>query len=207
MVRAFPDRQRGDAVLVAPDGVKFVRGGDPGDSVYTIEDYRADDIRPDDVVLDIGANAGAFCIRAARRARHVFAVEPVTADLLRSNIALNGVRVPVLEGALGDGGVREISWGGRTVSARTYPLRELRSLAGGCDFLKCDCEGGEWSIVPAELAGIRRIEMELHVPPISGPVNPALLEYISRHYAFEIEWLHQRGPLGVLGVLHAVLRA
>lgn len=70
-------------------------------------------------------------------------MEPVTADLLRSNIALNGVSVFVLEGTLGDGEEREISRGGRTVLARTYPIRELRSLAGGCYFLECDCEGGE----------------------------------------------------------------
>lgn len=56
----------------------------------------------------------------------------------------------------------------------------------------------------AELEGIRRIEMERHLPPVSGSVNPALLEYIGRHYFFETNGLHQRGPMGILGVLHAV---
>lgn len=35
-------------------------------------------------------------------------------------------------------------------------------MCGGCDFLKIDCEGGEWEIEAEELKGIRRIEMEVH---------------------------------------------
>jgi len=45
--------------------------------------------------------------------------------------------------------------------------------------------------------------MEIHLPPISGPVNPALLEYISRHYDFVIDRKPCHDILGVMGVLHA----
>ena len=42
-------------------------------------------------------------------------------------------------------------------------LTELINLCGGhVDFLKCDCEGGEWCVTKEELKNIRRIEMELH---------------------------------------------
>ncbi|MCK7484615.1 MAG: hypothetical protein MZU97_03040 [Bacillus subtilis] len=35
----------------------------------------------------------------------------------------------------------------------TCTLRMIHELAGGCDFLKCDCEGAEWLISPVDLAG------------------------------------------------------
>jgi hypothetical protein len=85
----------------------------------------------------------------------------------------------------------------------SYPLGKIITMAGGCDFLKCDCEGAEWQIIPEDLEGVRRIEMELHIPPICGPPNPALLDYISRHYHFGIERRPVHSALGVMGILHA----
>ena len=69
--------------------------------------------------------------------------------------------------------------------------------------MKCDCEGAEWLIDPEDLAGIRRIEMELHLPPISGPPDMALLDYLDRHYEYSIERKPVHDALGVLGILHA----
>ena len=57
-------------VIAAYDGVVFGRVSDAADAVYLVGEYHIDDIRPEDVVVDIGANVGAFCIRAARRSRH-----------------------------------------------------------------------------------------------------------------------------------------
>jgi FkbM family methyltransferase len=169
-------------------------------------EYWFGDIRREDVVVDIGANVGAFCIRAARSSDHVTAVEPVSWEVLRENIRVNRVQVEVIPGALGDGKIREVSWDGFRVTAPTYTLRQIAGMAGGCDFLKCDCEGAEWQIRPEELQGTRRIEMELHVPPIGGPPCPALLEYIGNHYDFEIERRPVRDTLGVMGILHAERR-
>ena len=73
-------------------------------------------------------------------------------------------------------------------------------------YLKCDCEGAEWLIRPCELEDVRRIEMEIHLPPISGPPDPALLAYISRFYDFEIERKPCHDILGVMGVIHAERR-
>jgi hypothetical protein len=174
--------------------------------ITEVREYRFNDICPEDVVVDIGANIGAFCIRAARRSRRVTAVEPVTASLLRDNIGANGVFVQVIEGALGDGKPTVICWDDQRAAVPTYPLRTIIEQAGGCDFLKCDCEGAEWLINPPELAGIRRIEMELHQPPIGRRPNPALLDYIGRHYDFEIDRKPVHAALGVMGVLHAVRR-
>jgi hypothetical protein len=175
----------------------------PFRQILDVPEYRFDDIAPHDRVIDIGANVGAFCIRASRFSPHIVAVEPVTADRLRENIRLNDVPVQVIDGALGDGRSQKIMWDNCEVATPTYPLRTLIRMAGGCDFLKCDCEGAEWGISPEDLFGVRRIEMELHVPPIGGIPNASLLDYIGRHYLFSIERKPVHSALGVMGVLHA----
>ncbi len=186
--------------------VRFVIQDLPYRQITDISEYRFDDIRPEDIVIDIGANVGAFCIRAAQYSDCVTAVEPVAWKVLYENIRLNKVQVRVIEGALGDGNPAEISWDEARVSVPTYTLRQIIGMSGGCDFLKCDCEGGEWLMRPEDLAGIRRIEMELHIPPISGPPNPPLLDYISLHYDFEIERRPCHDVMGVMGILHATSR-
>lgn len=175
----------------------------PYRQITSVSEYRFHDIRPGDRVLDIGANVGGFCIRAARMGGRVTAVEPVATIPLRENIRANRVSVQVIAGALGNGKPAEICWDDGRVVSPTYTLKDLIRLGGGCDFLKCDCEGAEWFINPGELEHVRRIEMEIHTPPISGPVNPALLDYISRYYDFEIERKPCHDILGVMGVLHA----
>jgi hypothetical protein len=189
--------------FTSSDNVRFFLQDTVFRQIFEVPEYRFDDICPDDRVIDIGANVGAFCIRASRCSPYIVAVEPVTASLLRQNIQLNGVPVRVIEGALGGGNPKKIRWDDCEVTSPAYPLHTIIGMAGGCDFLKCDCEGAEWEIVPEDLAGIRRIEMELHIPPISRPPKPALLDYISRHYHFSIERKPVHAALGVMGVLHA----
>ena len=189
---------------ITEDGVTFLNQLSTYRQITDVREYRFDDIVPDDIVIDIGANVGAFCIRASRLAGKVFAVEPLTAGILRENIKLNRATVTVLEGALGEGKPTEICWDSCRAVVPGLTMQKIIDLAGGCTFLKCDCEGAEWLISPEELAGIRRIEMELHLPPISGPPNPALLDYISRHFLFEIERKPVHNTLGVMGILHAV---
>lgn len=186
--------------------IRFSGRDTPYRQVTDVREYWFGDIRPEDHIIDIGANVGAFCIRAAKYSGHVVAVEPVASDILRENIRLNHVDVRVIEGALGRGAPVEITWDDARARVPTYTLRQIIGMAGGCDFLKCDCEGGEWLMEPGELSGIRRIEMELHLPPISGPPNGALLEYIGRHYDFGIERRPCHDVMGVMGVLHAFRR-
>jgi FkbM family methyltransferase len=196
----------GPSLFTADDGVRFVRQDTPCRQIFDIPEYRFSDIRHDDRVLDIGANAGAFCIRAARMSRMVTAVEPVTSRILAENIRLNQADIRIIEGGLGIGIFEMITWDDQSAQVQTYTLGTLISMAGGCDFLKCDCEGAEWQIRPRDLDGIRRIEMELHLPPICGPPDMALLDYISRYYDFEIERKPCHDVLGVMGILHAERR-
>jgi hypothetical protein len=201
------DGSKDPAFFTSSDRVIFLRRKTPFRQIFEVPEYRFDDIQPDDRVIDIGANVGAFSIRASRFSPHIVAVEPVTSHLLQENILLNGVPVRVIEAALGCGKPEKIIWDDTGVISPTYPLRRIIDMAGGCDFLKCDCEGAEWYILPEDLAGVRRIEMELHIPPIGGLPNPDLLDYIGRHYTFEIERKPVHTMLGVMGVLHAEQKA
>jgi FkbM family methyltransferase len=127
------------------------------------DSYKFNDVREDDIVLDIGANVGGFSLFISKMVKKVYAVEPLVADTLRENISLNKIdNIIVLEKCLGKGKI-EISWLEEKKEMTGISLSELIKLCGGeIDFLKCDCEGGEWSIKPEELEGIRRIEMEVH---------------------------------------------
>src|SRR5512136_256777 len=75
--------------FTSPDNARFVLKKTPFRQVYEVPEYRFDDLRPHDLVIDIGANVGAFCIRASRYSPHVVAIEPLTTSLLQENIRLN----------------------------------------------------------------------------------------------------------------------
>lgn len=129
-----------------------------------IEEYDYSDMKPTDVVLDIGASVGGFSLMAARMCERVYAVEPLFYEELENNLFLNGAdNVHIIKGALSSTRIDDCCFEGRKVHTRGYTITNLINLAGSrVDFLKCDCEGGEWVIRPEELDGIRRIEMEIH---------------------------------------------
>lgn len=152
-----------DNVFYLYNGYYF-KVNDQTDSIFeTTTHYEYNDINPTDIVLDIGANNGSFSIFASKNAKHVYAVEPIYPDLVQQNIEKNKIKnITVLGTGLGSG-VKKIRYGkiNKTVSCKS--LSEIISLCGNhIDFLKIDCEGGEWSIKPHELNGIRRIEGEIH---------------------------------------------
>jgi FkbM family methyltransferase len=123
-------------------------------------------IRSGDIVLDIGANIGAIAIPLAKVARQVYAVEPIFDDLLNDNMALNRVdNIKILKYALGDKpGNTKIAYGYREGQAISKTFAELKEMCGEkIDFLKCDCEGGEWYIQPRECEGIRELRFEFHI--------------------------------------------
>jgi hypothetical protein len=96
---------------------------------------------------------------------HVYAVEPVFPEVLATNVVLNDLndKVTVLHFALSNQDVEEITYSGKTRQDHGITLSRIIQTCGGkIDFLKLDCEGGEWVIRPEELAGIRRIEAEIH---------------------------------------------
>lgn len=187
--------------VVTKDGNKFYMSRLINTVTQVRRDYVFDDIRNDDSVIDIGAGIGAFAIPASRKARHVYALEPITADMLKDNILLNKRQnIHVLDVALGDGSPRTIEWFGKSRTMRTHTLSEIRSLCGGCDFLKMDCEGCEWHISPGELLGIRRVEMEVH--ELGFPLSRMEHTLVAAGFKYEIT-AQPEGNIG-LWVIHAV---
>lgn len=139
-------------------------------------------------IVDIGAALGDYSVWAARQTPHgrLIAVEPYSPCvlLLRANLKNNAVKnVDVFSGALAaKSGTARLNVQGevvqnsiaiegknpRSVEVQTLRLEDLFSLFSvqRCDYLKMDCEGGEYEILfsasKATLALIDRICMEIH---------------------------------------------
>lgn len=170
--------------IVTKSGAMFHPSPMINNALHISREIEMSDIRPTDVIIDIGACIGGFTIPAAMAARHVYAVEPLYADELQKNIVLNHLedRITVIDAGLGCGDPITVNYGERKKTINTMTLPELREI-GDCDFLKCDCEGAEWAIHPKELNGIRRIELEIHRGRQSIlPENPNLLAWIENNY-------------------------
>lgn len=127
-----------------------------------VDEYNITDLKPDDVVLDIGAFVGVSPIMFATKCKYVYAVEPLFTQELNENITLNNLKnVSVIPYALGPGGT--INFCSRKTEIKGISFSELlKSCTLTPTFLKMDCEGGEWSINPRDLAGFRAIEAEIH---------------------------------------------
>lgn len=130
-------------------------------------------LRPGSLFVDVGSNIGAYALWAAEAGAEVIAIEPdpVTADTLRRNVALNDFPIEVRECALsarpgtltltlGQDCTNHVILGadrvGRTVVAQT--LDEIvgdRSVAG----VKVDVEGAERLV----LAGAARALAEQRI--------------------------------------------
>ena len=131
-------------------------------SVY--EDYPLDLIKASDTILDLGANIGSFSIPAAKIAKRVYAVEPLTVNLLRKNIELNALtNIDILEEGVGKEGSREIEFLGLRKVCRTSTLSNILSRIGRIDYIKIDIEGSEWLIDPSEFEGVRLVTGEVHL--------------------------------------------
>jgi FkbM family methyltransferase len=162
-------------------------------------DYNFEDIEPSDIVIDVGACIGGFSIPASRKAKHVYAIEPMTPDMVTKNVLLNERNnISVLPIGLGDGKLTQIEWQGNKKLCITKTLVDIKQECGGCDFLKIDCEGCEWCIKPKELQGVRRIEMEVH--NIGYPIT--MMEHMLTEAGFDYTITLRNGKIG-LWIIHA----
>ena len=138
-------------------------------------DYRSLTIRPDDIVLDAGANAGLFSIWAASRCRSVISVEPApeTFDLLKMNKRINkAINVLLINKALsdhdgyvtmgGDGATYKIEQDGIRIPSITIDSL-LAELDVSVDVVKMDVEGAErLCLAGSYLQKVREIVVETH---------------------------------------------
>lgn len=145
-----------------------------------------DSFRPGDVWLDIGANIGAFAIRAAARGvENVVAVEPIK-DLvtqLHQNILLNNLEnVEVVQAAVTAESVDSVTMSLSNSFSSTHRVGKIRGRKNvvvpaidanhmvkewKVNKIKMDCEGSEAEILPELLGGssidwIEEIVFEYH---------------------------------------------
>ncbi len=128
--------------------------------VYGIRD------RAHDLIIDVGANIGAFACLAGhlhtRAQVHAFEPSKNHADLLENNVARNRLtnvilyRVPVTKDGrevifseLGDGGASGIILheNGKAVPMQSLSLDCVNFSGAGSVFIKLDCEGAEGEII------------------------------------------------------------
>jgi len=177
---------RDDGRLVLRNGLQFMIRPQASDRSSITEAMILDvygQVPEDAVVVDIGANIGAFSLLASRRAKVVYAVEPVRSkfEMLRHNVVLNQLNnVIIYPLALAncngtveirDSGVMSSMYFDATDEIEHVPAVTLETFFDDndierVDYLKMDCEGAEWDILlstpPEILARIRHLELEFH---------------------------------------------
>jgi FkbM family methyltransferase len=156
------------------------------------------DIKPGEVVVDVGASYGAYTLTAAACGAQVLAFEPeptVFVDLLE-NIKLNpGMQVKPVCGALAEkSGLMNMAiyaphWPKQTISC-SYPALPLDTLPlDHCDWLKIDVEGAEYSVILGATATLWRHRPKLIIEShifLDAAMTSNLMDYLKAGYDFEV---------------------
>ena len=128
------------------------------------------EVEEGDIVVDIGATVGEFTYKILeKKPKHCYVVEPVSVffDTLKKN--LHGHPVSFTNAAITKDSVCKIKWDGFDESVNTLTFNEFIRLnrLKRIDFLKFDCEGGEYDIFSEEnipfLKTIPKIVGEFHL--------------------------------------------
>ncbi len=153
---------------ISVDGVRVLLRGRSSDLFIVRENFQRKlyGKPPTGIVIDLGANIGAFSLYAARTATQVYAFEPETSNFaqLEKNCALNPT-LPIQvfkKAAGGTNGTARLSLGAINKGAsslilkrsdaaekvETLTLDRIFSLCGlrHVDFLKVDIEGSEYAL-------------------------------------------------------------
>jgi len=128
------------------------------------------EVEEGDIVVDLGASLGPFTYSILpKNPKECFVVEPLTyhVDILKKN--LNQDNVKIIQGAISDKKKLEITWDGITEISPTFTFEEFvfENKINKIDFLKCDCEGGEYDVFSKGniefLKTIPKIVVEFHL--------------------------------------------
>lgn len=183
------------------------------------------EIKEGDIVMDIGGHIGMFSLYASATASKVYVFEPFPENfaLLQRNVAHNKkTTIVAIDKAVSDTAVtKELfvdtrNQGGHSFysypayKAHALPVQTV-SLAQAfseyqvphVDFLKIDCEGGEYDILfgcPKDvLARIKKISMEYH--PVNERYNATTLKKFLEDNNFSVSVIES------LSMLYAINRA
>jgi hypothetical protein len=154
-------------------------------NIYTVAPFyqtiKLPEIKPNDICIDLGANIGVFTMLAAKSGAKVIAVEPITTDLLKKNLDLNGFKdVIIIPKFIGESKSKCVWWGNLYEREESILFGDIKKEYG-CTILKSNCEGGEWTIQPQDLNGVRAIEIEFHYQR-DYEINQELYDYIIDNY-------------------------
>lgn len=143
---------------------------------YEFNDYeRFFRVEENDVVVDIGSTVGEFTYSILHRnPKHVYVVEPISVffDTLKKN--LQGKQVSFTNAAITSDKFLKIKWDGVEEKVKTLTFNEFieNNRLFDINFMKVDCEGGEYDVFSLEnlqiLKQIPKIVVEFH---LGGGVN------------------------------------
>jgi len=128
------------------------------------------DVEEGDVVVDIGATIGEFTFSILnKKPKHCYVVEPfgIFFDTLKKN--LEGHPVSFINAAISSEKVLEIDWDGQQENFRPLTFKEFieQNRLKKIDFLKVDCEGGEYDVFSEKnieyLKCVPKIVTEMHL--------------------------------------------
>jgi len=128
------------------------------------------EVEEGDVVVDLGASLGPFTYSILpKNPKQCFVVEPLSyhIDILNKNVGQENVKI--IQGAISDKKKLEITWDNITETSPTFTFKEFLddNNINKIDFLKCDCEGGEYDVFSKSniefLKTIPKIATEFHL--------------------------------------------
>lgn len=127
-------------------------------------------VEENDIVVDIGATIGEFTYKILeKKPKHCYVVEPLPIffDTLKKN--LEGYQVSFTNAAITNDKYCKIEWDGRNSEVNTLTFNDFikQNRLNKIDFLKIDCEGGEYDIFTEEniefLKKVPKIVCEVHL--------------------------------------------
>lgn len=161
-------------------------------------DFLLSILKPDDVVIEVGANIGALTVPIAQKVKRVIAYEPqrLVFQTLCANLALNSIQnvYPIRDAV----GAKEewvampeldpnepYNFGG--VEMRTGAgIVRVSQLRGECSFLKLDCEGMEGEVLDGAEEMIRQYRPTIYMENDRPEKRDALIKQIeSLGYTWE----------------------
>jgi autotransporter strand-loop-strand O-heptosyltransferase len=128
------------------------------------------EVEEGDIVVDLGASLGPFTYSILpKNPKQCFVVEPLSyhIDILNKNVGQENVKI--IQGAISDKKKLEITWDNITETSPTFTFKEFLddNNINKIDFLKCDCEGGEYDVFSKSniefLKTIPKIVTEFHL--------------------------------------------
>ena len=111
------------------------------------------DVEEGDVVVDFGGSIGPFTYSILNKnPKQCYVVEPISKQIETLKINVERSNVKIIHGAITDQKYMSINWDGVFEIVPTYTFKEFltENNINRIDFMKCDCEGGEYDIFKPE---------------------------------------------------------